>query len=98
MTNREPSLSVGMTVYNGQRYLSAALGSLLSQDFEDFELVVVDDGSTDASPDILARVAKRDARVRVIRQDNAGISAAANRMIAETRAPLIARMDADDLA
>ncbi|MEM7682925.1 MAG: glycosyltransferase family 2 protein [Planctomycetota bacterium] len=98
MTSPTPPLSVGMTVYNGQGYLRAALGSLLSQDFEDFELVAVDDGSTDATPDVLADAARQDERLRVVRQDNAGISAAANRMLAETRAPLIARMDADDLA
>jgi len=85
-----------MPVYNGERFLAEAIDSILGQTFADFEFVIVDDGSTDASPTILADYASRDPRIRVVGQANAGIVAALNRGLAECRAPLVARMDADD--
>src|SRR5687767_4726483 len=91
-------ISVVMPVYNGQRFLARAMDSLLAQSVREFELIVVDDGSTDESPALLDRYARTDARVRVIRGDHAGISAALNRGIADARYGWIARMDADDEA
>jgi len=87
-----------MPVYNGERFLAEALESILGQTFREFEFVIVDDGSTDASPAILADYASRDSQIRVIRQANAGIVAALNRGLRECRAPLVARMDADDVS
>src|SRR4051812_9004724 len=58
-----PTISVLMSVYNGERYLSAAMDSILSQSFRDFELIVIDDGSKDSSPAILQDYAGRDPRV-----------------------------------
>src|SRR3712207_4054623 len=91
-------ISVVMPVFNGQRFLAEAMDSLLAQTFRDFEVVAVDDGSTDDTPATLHRYAERDARVRVIRGDHAGISAALNRGIAAATHEWIARMDADDVA
>jgi glycosyltransferase involved in cell wall biosynthesis len=91
-------ISVVMPVYNGQRFLARAMDSLLAQTFTDFEVIVVDDGSTDDTPAILRRYAEQDARVRVIRGDHAGISAALNRGIEASTHAWIARMDADDVA
>lgn len=95
---KTPRVSVVLTVYNGQQHLKEAVASILAQDFTDFELVAVNDGSTDRSSQILHDFAKRDARVRVIDQENRGIAGAANRGIEEATAPLIARMDADDIS
>jgi glycosyltransferase involved in cell wall biosynthesis len=91
-------ISVVMPVYNGQRFLAQAMDSLLAQTFTDFEVIAVDDGSTDETPAILRAYADRDARVRVIRGDHAGISAALNRGIEASTHQWIARIDADDVA
>lgn len=64
-----PALSIGLPVYNGQRYLSKALDSLLNQDFEDFELIISDNGSNDQTEAICRHVAARDSRVRYLRSD-----------------------------
>jgi len=93
-----PSVSVVMAVYNGERWLEETLASLAGQTFGDFEIVAVDDGSTDGSSAILAEAAARDARYRIITQANRGLVASLNRGLAEARAPLIARIDADDIA
>lgn len=87
-----------MSVYNGARYLSESIESLLSQEAVDFELIIVDDGSTDATPGLLAQFAARDERVRVIRQENQGITRALIRGCAAARGAFIARQDADDLS
>lgn len=93
-----PAVSVVMPVYNGSRYLTEALESIRRQSFADFEIVVIDDGSTDDSPRILAEFAKSDRRCRVITQENRGLVAALNRGIEAAQGSLIARMDADDVA
>lgn len=96
---RAPHVSVVMTVYNGEAYLAEAVASVLGQDFQDFELLVVDDASTDASPRILQDFAGRDPRVRVIRQQrNGGPVSASNAGLVQARGALIARLDADDVA
>ena len=92
-----PRVSVVMPVHNGAPFLEAALSSVLGQTFEDFELVVVDDGSWDETPAILKRFAATDRRVVRHTQPRGGIVTALNRGIALARAPLIARMDADDV-
>jgi len=93
-----PAVSVVMCVYNGERFLHEAVESILNQTFADLELIVVDDGSTDSTPQILAGYVSRDFRVVVHRQANQGPAAAANRGVGLARAPLIARLDADDVA
>lgn len=93
-----PRLSVVMACYNAMPFLPRAVDSIRAQTFEDWELIVVDDGSTDQSPQWLRQAADEDPRIRVIHQENAGQQAAANRAISTSDAPLIARMDADDVA
>lgn len=94
---RIPTVSVVMPVFNEAEYVEAAIESVLRQTMSDLELVIVDNGSTDASPEILRRV--RDPRVRLFRNPtNLGSAAAGNRAVRESRARLIARMDADDIA
>lgn len=87
-----------MAVRNGQQWLSDALDSICKQTFSDFELLVIDDGSTDATPEILTECQARDPRLRVIRQEPIGLIAALNRGLEAARGPLIARLDADDVA
>lgn len=89
-----PLISVIIPAYNQARYVSQSLQSVLNQTYPNFELIVVDDGSTDETPQIIARV--QDPRVRVIRQANAGLSAARNTGLRESSAPLVTFLDADD--
>jgi glycosyltransferase involved in cell wall biosynthesis len=90
------SISVLLPVRNGEATLLQALESLWGQSFSDFEVVVVDDGSTDATPDLLA--ACHDPRLRIISIPPLGIAAALNEGLRHCRGPLVARMDADDTA
>ena len=92
-----PAVSVVMAVYNAGDFLAEAVESVLEQTFGDFEFVIVDDGSTDGSAAKLAAYAAADRRVRVLTQANAGLVASLNRGIEQSRAVLIARMDADDV-
>lgn len=92
-----PKVSVILPVYNAETTLEACLGDILGQTFTDFEVVAVDDGSSDASGAILARVAAGDDRLRILSPGrNLGVAAASNMALAAARAPLVARMDADD--
>ena len=93
-----PRLSVVLPVHNGQRYLRAAVDSVLAQTFADFELIAIDDGSADATPSILNDYAARDGRVRVVSRPNRGLTQTLNEGLALARGPYVARMDADDLA
>ncbi len=96
--SQTPGVSVIMSVYNGERYLAEAIRSILDQTFTDFEFLIVDDGSSDRSAAIMDDFAARDSRIRVIRQENRGLIASLNRLLHEARAPLVARMDADDIS
>ena len=89
-----PAISVVMSVKNGQDYVREALDSILGQTFSDFECLIVEDGSTDATAAILAGYT--DPRIRILPQSNQGLVVSLNRGIAEARAPIIARQDADD--
>src|SRR5947208_3071693 len=91
-------VSVVTAVYNGGRYLRPALASILEQDGVALELVVVDDGSTDDTAAILDELARRDERVRVLRQPNQGLTDALVRGCSEARGEFIARQDADDVS
>ena len=93
-----PAISVVMPVHNGQEFLDASIGSIRAQTLRDFEFVIVDDGSKDRTAEILQWHAAEDPRIRIIAQTPKGIAAALNRGIQAASAPLIARMDADDVA
>jgi glycosyltransferase involved in cell wall biosynthesis len=95
---REPAVSVVMSVLDGEAHVGEAVESVLAQTFADWELVVVDDGSTDGTGAILDGYAARDPRILVVHRPNAGRPAALNEGIARARGPLIARLDADDVA
>jgi len=87
-----------ISVHDGEPFLAPALESLLTQEACDFEIVVVDDGSTDATPETLATFRARDARIVVETQPKRGLAEGLNRGIALARSPLVARLDADDIA
>ena len=92
-----PRVSVVMPVRDAERFLREALDSILAQTLADLELIVVDDGSADSTPAILEEAAGRDPRVRLRRQEPGGLTVALNAGCALARAPLIARMDGDDV-
>lgn len=89
-----PRVSVVMSVYNGAERLASTLDSVLTQTFDDFEFIVVDDGSTDDTPEILRRY--RDPRIRVITQENRGLTRALIRACDEAHGVVIARQDCGD--
>ena len=90
-------VSVVMPVYNGERYLREALDDVLTGNAIQFEVICVDDGSMDSTPEILAEYAARDPRVRVVRQENAGAGAARNKGMELARGEYLSFLDADDL-
>ncbi len=95
--NAIPKISVVLPVYNGEKYLREAVESILNQSFEDFELILVDDGSTDSTPTIIKNF--NDSRIRTIRLNtNGGIVTALNKGLSAARGKYIARMDADDVS
>ncbi len=92
-----PTVSIVMPVYNVQDYVGCAIDSVLSQNFTDFELILVDDGSTDASYSICQASADMDSRVRMLWQRNKGLAGARNTGIRASRGKYIAFLDSDDL-
>ncbi len=104
LNSPRPTVSVLMPIYNGaqlvrhgQSALKAALGSLLKQSFADFEILAVDDGSSDTTPEVLRAYAALDTRIRPIYMAHGGIVKALNTGLTMARGQYIARMDADDI-
>tara|TARA_B100001971_G_C18221808_1_gene557701 strand:- start:148 stop:921 length:774 start_codon:yes stop_codon:yes gene_type:complete len=89
-----PLVSVVTSVYNGEAYLEECVDSILNQTFQDFEYIILNNGSTDRTPEILKRYT--DPRLRIIHQKNLGISQSLNKGINLSNSDLIARLDADD--
>lgn len=87
-------ISIVIPLYNKAQQVTQTLNSVLAQTFTEFEVIVVDDGSTDGSAEVVAQIS--DPRIKLIRQSNAGVSAARNRGIAEAKGEFIALLDADD--
>ena len=91
-----PTVSILLPVYNGAAYLQETLESMLAQTHQDFELIIIDDGSRDASAAIIERV--NDPRIRFYRQSNRGLAATLNRAIELSRGEYLARQDQDDVS
>ncbi len=89
-------VSVVVPLYNKEPWVQRSLDSISRQTFADFEVLVVDDGSTDGGPERVRAHAKRDRRFRLVQQPNAGPGAARNRGIAEAKGEIVAFLDADD--
>ena len=92
-----PAVSVVMPAYNSARFVAEAVESVLGQSFTDFEFLIVDDGSTDETPEILRGYAERDPRIRLTVRPNIGLVRTLNEMLASVRGEFVARMDADDV-
>ena len=86
-------VSIILPVYNAAPFLQAAVASLLEQTYREFEIIAVDDGSTDASRAILEELARGDSRLRIFSKENGGCSSALNFAIAKAEGEFIARMD-----
>jgi glycosyltransferase involved in cell wall biosynthesis len=97
LSDVDPTVSVLMPVYNAGYYLRAAVESILTQTFEDFELLTLDDGSTDSSLSILREFEAIDSRMRVRSRENKGLVPTLNELIADARGRYLARMDSDDI-
>jgi glycosyltransferase involved in cell wall biosynthesis len=97
-THPTPAVSVLMPVYNAADFLASAVQSILDQTFKDFELIIINDGSTDRSCEILDDFARKDVRIKLISRPNTGYVVALNEALALARGEFIARMDADDLS
>jgi glycosyltransferase involved in cell wall biosynthesis len=95
--SRSPRVSVVIPVYQGQQRIGGTLARLREQTFRDFEVVVVNDGSTDDTSSVVRQAAAEDARIRLIEQSNGGIAAARNRGLAAAHGRVIAFLDDDDL-
>ena len=95
--NTAPVVSVVVAAFNASRWIGMSLASALAQTLREIEIIVVDDGSADDTPEVVAEFAKRDSRIRLIRQENAGVGAARNTGIRAARGEFIATLDADDL-
>lgn len=91
-----PEISIIVPVYNSARYLESCVESILQQQFADFELLLIDDGSTDESAEICRRYVRKEPRIRLIRQANAGVSAARNTGLDHACGQWIAFIDSDD--
>src|SRR5919106_2255865 len=90
-------LSVVIPVYNVEEFLEECLDSVLAQTFTDYEVVMVDDGSTDRSAEIAQRYVDRDERFRLVSQPNGGLSAARNTGTADAHGELLVFLDSDDV-
>lgn len=87
-----------MSVYNGADHLEKSIDSVLNQTFTDFEFIIIDDGSTDKTPHLLENYSRQDKRIRVITQNNLGLTQSLNRGIRIAKGKYIARQDADDVS
>lgn len=99
MSNRKhPTISVIMSVYNNEEYLSEAIESVLNQSYKDFEFIITDDASTDRSREIIEKYAKKDSRIKILNNEkNIGLTKSLNNMIEISSGEYIARMDGDDI-
>src|SRR5580692_1553381 len=95
MNTDSPKVTVLMPAYNAGKYIGEAITSVLEQSFTDFELLIINDGSTDNTEKIIRSF--KDSRIVLINQDNKGIAAALNAGLNMARANYIARFDADDI-
>lgn len=93
-----PLVTIVTTVYNGERYADRAIPSILGQTFRDFEYIVVDDGSTDGTAEMLCLFAAKDARVHILSPGRIGFAKALNYAIDHAKGDYIARQDIDDVS
>ena len=98
IVSKNISISVVMPVYNCAKYVREAIESILNQTYKDFEFLIINDGSTDETSEILNEYAKKDSRIKIIYQPNSGIVVALNKGLNEAKGEWIFRMDGDDIS
>ncbi|WP_103599759.1 glycosyltransferase family 2 protein [Campylobacter concisus] len=96
--NKNPVVSVVMSVYNAEKYLDDAIQSILKQTYKNFEFVIINDGSNDRSLEIIKKYKNEDDHIILISRENRGLISSLNEGIAKARGEYIARMDADDIS
>lgn len=94
----QPLISVVMSVYNGEKYLKYSILSILNQSYPDFEFIIINDGSTDSTNDILKKIETLDKRLKIYNQDNIGLTKSLNKAVSLSRGTYIARQDVDDIS
>lgn len=90
-------VSIITPCYNGEKYISETIDSVLAQTYSDWEMIIIDDGSKDGSADLVREYEKKDSRIRLVQQENAGSAAARNNGIGQAEGQYIALLDADDI-
>ena len=95
---RSALIDVVLPVFNSAATIAASVNSILAQSVKDIHVIIVDDGSVDATPEIVSELARRDARITVVRKENGGIVEALDLGLSRGRAPYVARQDADDIS
>jgi len=95
---RSPTISVVMPVYNAENYLDEAIQSILNQTYKDFEFIIINDGSTDKSLEIIEKYKNIDIRIALINRENRGLIVSLNEGVEKAKGKYIARMDADDIS
>lgn len=93
-----PKISVLMSCYNSEKYLDEAITSILNQDYENFEFIIINDGSTDNTLKIISRYLETDKRIRLLSHENIGLTKSLNKGIDIATGEFVARMDADDIS
>jgi len=93
-----PEISVIMSVYNGEGYLSESIESILNQSYSDFEFIIINDGSTDGSYELIKNFAKRDKRINIFNQNNIGLTKSLNKGLRLAEGTYIARQDVGDIS
>ena len=96
--NKNPVVSVVMSVYNAEKYLDAAIRSILEQTYNNFEFIIINDGSNDRSLEIIKKYKNEDDRIVLISRENRGLISSLNEGIVKARGEYIVRMDADDIS
>lgn len=96
--NLNPEVSVVMSAFNSEEFISESINSILNQDFKDFEFIIINDGSTDKTLSIINKYQKIDNRIKVINQKNFGLTKSLNNAVSIAKSNFIARIDADDIS
>jgi glycosyltransferase involved in cell wall biosynthesis len=93
-----PAITVLMSVYNGEKFVGMAVESILNQSYQDFEFIIIDDGSTDSTPRILVDYKNKDNRIKILTHKNKGLTRSLNIGASLSKGEFIARQDADDMS
>jgi len=96
--NKEPLVSIIMSVFNGSQYLFDAVNSILNQTYSNFEFIIVDDGSTDFSYELIKKISGNNNKIKIFKRSHFGLANSLNFAISKSNGKYIARMDADDIS